>query len=233
MTVVLKIGRNLYEVAFSLVENHPDAMLAGLISKRHNDKQGRQLFVEKDGERFRYCLDYAKGGRISLPITKDVVLADLAYFGFDVNNFRFNCATTGECLIHSFDVSKDPSESACARNIYAERSLLSLKLVNETLSAMVKNQRDDLKFDYTSSHSYIMINNCFEDLPFLHELFGALGLRISSLYLRCTCAKEETYRVTGEFEILDFEPSKKKLKTAEDEIKYPRRILDEVNLEIK
>jgi len=225
MTVVLKIGRNLYEIAFSLVKNHPDTMLASLISNRHSDKQGRKLFVEKDGGRFRYCLDYAKVGRISLPITKskDVVLADLEYFGFDVNNFRFNCAATGECLIHSLDMLVDPSESACARNVYAEKSLLTLKLVNETLSVMNKNQRDDLKFDYTASHSYIMINNCFQDLPFLHELFGALGLRISSLYLRCTCAKEEIYRVTGEFEILDLEPSKKKLKTAEDEIKYPRK----------
>jgi hypothetical protein len=43
------------------------------------------LFIERDGERFRYCLDYMRdGGVVGLPpsISKDAMLQDLSYYGF-------------------------------------------------------------------------------------------------------------------------------------------------------
>lgn len=44
------------------------------------------LFIERDGQRFRYCLDFMRdGGTVKLPITisKDALIQDLVYYGFD------------------------------------------------------------------------------------------------------------------------------------------------------
>eukprot|EP00548_Thalassiothrix_antarctica_P011562 CAMPEP_0194156398 /NCGR_PEP_ID=MMETSP0152-20130528/68194_1 /TAXON_ID=1049557 /ORGANISM="Thalassiothrix antarctica, Strain L6-D1" /LENGTH=193 /DNA_ID=CAMNT_0038864045 /DNA_START=188 /DNA_END=769 /DNA_ORIENTATION=- len=64
-------------------------MMARLASDTWSQSDGvistNALFIERDGERFRYCLDYMRdGGIVHLPPTvpKAALLQDLEYYGF-------------------------------------------------------------------------------------------------------------------------------------------------------
>jgi len=107
-TVLFDVGGKIYRVARSLLKQHSDTMLARIASdtwcsidhkeevgKNNNRNNGNnnnndntndnKLFIERNGDRFQYVLDFMRdGGYVSLPtnIPKDALLQDLAYFGF-------------------------------------------------------------------------------------------------------------------------------------------------------
>lgn len=91
-TVCFDVGGTVYKVSRSLLEMYPHTMLARMASEewQPKDADGRAnpkpLFIDRDGERFRYCLDYMRdGGVVSLPFTvsREAFLNDLLYYGFD------------------------------------------------------------------------------------------------------------------------------------------------------
>ena len=101
-TIKFNIGGTRYEVSRSLLEQHPDTMMARMASKdwqagdnikgdssssakSTKEKEEEDLFIERDGERFKYVLDYMRDGKVHLPafgIPKDAFLSDLEYYGF-------------------------------------------------------------------------------------------------------------------------------------------------------
>lgn len=83
-TVQFNVGGQLYQVARSLLEQYPSTMLYCAAAKRWQTDSQATIFIEGDGERFRYCLDYMRRQRVHLPMTipKAAVLADLDYYGF-------------------------------------------------------------------------------------------------------------------------------------------------------
>jgi len=84
-TVRFNVGGKLYEVSRSLIESFPSTMLARMVSETWQDDSEATLFIDRDGERFRYCLDYMRDGKVSLPLTvsKGAFLQDLDYYGFE------------------------------------------------------------------------------------------------------------------------------------------------------
>ena len=93
-TIRLNVGGTSYEVSRSTIEKYPDTMLARMISESwssddsgdESDKDKKALFIDRDGERFRYVLDYMRDGSdVSLPVlvSKEGFLKDLEYFGFE------------------------------------------------------------------------------------------------------------------------------------------------------
>eukprot|EP00535_Pseudo-nitzschia_heimii_P006100 CAMPEP_0197185166 /NCGR_PEP_ID=MMETSP1423-20130617/11334_1 /TAXON_ID=476441 /ORGANISM="Pseudo-nitzschia heimii, Strain UNC1101" /LENGTH=177 /DNA_ID=CAMNT_0042636151 /DNA_START=109 /DNA_END=642 /DNA_ORIENTATION=- len=88
-TVRFNVGGTIYEVSRSLLDRYPDTMLARLASdtwKTNGDDENAALFIERDGDRFRYCLDYMRDcGIVNLPLTvsRAAVLLDLEYYGFE------------------------------------------------------------------------------------------------------------------------------------------------------
>lgn len=85
-TVRFNVGGTIYEVSRTLINQFPDTMLARLSSETWSpESNGEPLFIERDGDRFRYCLDYMRdGGIVDLPATvsKAAMLRDLEYYGF-------------------------------------------------------------------------------------------------------------------------------------------------------
>ena len=47
--------------------------------------QDQPVFINRDGGRFKYVLDWMRDGRVIIPmeVTKDALLNDLHYYGFD------------------------------------------------------------------------------------------------------------------------------------------------------
>lgn len=90
-TVVVKfnVGGRKYEVAESLLALYPDSMLFRSASERwrpdESDGAVGEIFIERDGERFRYCLDWMRDGVVYLPrhVTKRGVRKDLEYYGIE------------------------------------------------------------------------------------------------------------------------------------------------------
>jgi hypothetical protein len=91
-TVKLNVGGKHYEVSRSLIERYPDTMLARLVSDTWQSDPSSTIFIERDGDRFRYILDYMRDDKVFLPstISKSSILLDLDFFGFEVEPDHIN-----------------------------------------------------------------------------------------------------------------------------------------------
>ena len=80
------VGGVKYDVSRATLELHPECMLTKMISKNWNeDETNRTFFIDRDGSRFRYVLDFMRdGGCIHIPITESpaAICQELDYFGF-------------------------------------------------------------------------------------------------------------------------------------------------------
>jgi hypothetical protein len=79
------VGGEYFEVSRSTLNKFPNTMLTRMASETwHQDPQAI-MFIERDGQRFRYCLDYMRDGKVHLPlaISREALLAYLEYFGFE------------------------------------------------------------------------------------------------------------------------------------------------------
>mmetsp|Transcript_13886 Transcript_13886/g.19007 ORF Transcript_13886/g.19007 Transcript_13886/m.19007 type:complete len:206 (-) Transcript_13886:396-1013(-) len=84
-TCRFNVGGSKYEVSRSLLEQHPNTMLARISSEQWQKDPEKEIFIDRDGDRFRYCLDYLRDGHVALPVTvaKKALLQDLEYYGVE------------------------------------------------------------------------------------------------------------------------------------------------------
>ena len=64
-TVKFNIGGLIHEVSQSVLDMHPDSMLAKSASELW--KKESNIFIERDGARFRFVLDYMRDGKVNSP----------------------------------------------------------------------------------------------------------------------------------------------------------------------
>ena len=89
MTDIAKfnVGGQHYEVSRSLLQSHPDTMLAKSASDQWQEDPESEIFIERDGARFRFVMDYLRDGNVTLPITetKEAFVAELEYYNIAIN----------------------------------------------------------------------------------------------------------------------------------------------------
>jgi hypothetical protein len=88
------VGGRQYKVSCSLLEMHPNTMLARSASEQWQANPGGEIFLERDGDRFKYVLDYLRDdGRVYLPanVFMAAFLADLVYYGIEVDESKIVC----------------------------------------------------------------------------------------------------------------------------------------------
>lgn len=63
-TVSFNVGERLFDVRHSLLDAFPKSILARSASEEWQAVDGteRSIFFDRDGDRFRYCLDYMRDG---------------------------------------------------------------------------------------------------------------------------------------------------------------------------
>ena len=91
--VVLNVCGMKYEVLVATLMNCPDTMLGSLVDKWNNsgefssDGTTREVFIDRNGERFQYILDWYRDGRIVLPpqVSREAMLSDCEFFGLPAN----------------------------------------------------------------------------------------------------------------------------------------------------
>jgi hypothetical protein len=84
-TVKFDVGGRLYKVSRSLIEKFPSTMLAKMVSETWQKDPEATLFIDENGDRFQYCLDYMRRNEVWIPLSvpKEALLQDLDYYGFE------------------------------------------------------------------------------------------------------------------------------------------------------
>eukprot|EP00957_Ditylum_brightwellii_P056037 4246789-Ditylum_brightwellii.AAC.1 len=57
-TSCFNVGGQTYEVPISLLEQHPNTMLARISLDQWQNDPKAEIFIDQDGDSFQYCLDY-------------------------------------------------------------------------------------------------------------------------------------------------------------------------------
>lgn len=88
-SVRLDVGGRTFKVSRSLINQHDTTMLARLVSDTwqsvKDSEKSSNLFIDRDGDRFAYVLDFLRYGRVTLPchIPRELFLLDLDFFGIE------------------------------------------------------------------------------------------------------------------------------------------------------
>jgi hypothetical protein len=143
-TVVFNVGGKKYEVSRFLLDEHPDTMLARMVSEMwlSEDDRDKELFVERDSERFQFVLDFMRDNAVTVPflsntnnnITKQSILKELTYFGFQnidekAISIEFNPFDAPRCLAA---IMKDHKEEF--HTMKKERDDLNYRLLGSSLA---------------------------------------------------------------------------------------------------
>jgi len=67
--VRFNIGGTRYEMARSILESHTGTMPNRMASEEWHDDPEAEIFIERDGDHFKYCLSYLRDDKVLLPIT--------------------------------------------------------------------------------------------------------------------------------------------------------------------
>lgn len=84
-TVTFDVGGKLFKVSRALIDDHPDTMLAKMISEAWEKKNDEDtpLFIDRDGDIFSHVLNYLRYGSIDLPlcVPETMFQRELDYYG--------------------------------------------------------------------------------------------------------------------------------------------------------
>ena len=81
----LNVGGAKYEVSRSLIDTYPTTMLARMVSETWHQDSSNEIFVDRNGQRFQYVLDYMRDQKVCLPmgVSTASIVKELDYFGFE------------------------------------------------------------------------------------------------------------------------------------------------------
>ena len=83
-TVRFNVGGRHFEVSRSTLDLYPTTVLAKAVSK--NWKPSAVYYVDRNGDRFQYVLDWMRDGEVHLPVTesRQAIAKEFQYYGIDV-----------------------------------------------------------------------------------------------------------------------------------------------------
>jgi hypothetical protein len=127
-TVKFNVGGRHYEVSRASIEKFPSTMLARMISETWQKDPEVTLFIDRDSDRFRFCLDYMRDGQVCLPhnVPKEGILLELDYFGFEeVDTTKIHGGSSNWAAARHLIKCKEEHEkvlSTCTEDIKAAKT---------------------------------------------------------------------------------------------------------------
>jgi hypothetical protein len=97
-----------YDVAKETLLKFDDTMLAKLISEKQIKGSNQEpLFIDRNGERFQYILDWYRDGRITLPktIAIEAIKSDALFFGLPENAIIEESNSISDYMSSFYDTS--------------------------------------------------------------------------------------------------------------------------------
>ncbi|CAB9500846.1 POZ domain-containing protein KCTD8 [Seminavis robusta] len=129
-TVKLNVGGTQFVVSRSLIEQHSTTMLARLVSDTWQKDPKKEIFIDRDGETFRFVIQFMRDSKVSLPmskVSKTSLLDELRYFGFqNVDSNAINASCVSRELVDQIRLNNESHET--------RKTELSLKLCYEVLA---------------------------------------------------------------------------------------------------
>ena len=118
-TIKFNVGGSKYEISQALLDRYPSCMLSKICSKTWVQadaetatvkEAAEEIFIDRNGERFQYVLDYMRDSRVELPLSipRTQFVADMEYFSLDYkeDSITLNPANARE-LFHSLTCYRD------------------------------------------------------------------------------------------------------------------------------
>ena len=158
-TVQLNVGGTPYKISLSLIKTFPDSMLASIVSDKWKGGSEEKIFIEGDGQKFRYVLDYMRDGEVTLPKEEFVAsfFTELEYFGIEYDLTKISSKASLKALeyndfykfyLKSFETSK---QFICKD--YVE-TLITIDIINNALSGNLEFEL--LYSDYGDTESKLI-----------------------------------------------------------------------------
>lgn len=184
-TVIFNVGGHKYEVSRSLLSSYPNTMLACSASKHWQEDPESEIFIERDGERFKFCLDYLRDGRAMLPIviSKEAVIQDLMYYGVDIvdENAIDYCGDKGSQLFRALTFLQDEIVKAEEefhtmqdKSVCTQAAIFCIKKYMATNSLRIHYTTDKRSPDYTNIDVFKV--RCRKDM--FNECLFRFGLKL-------------------------------------------------------
>lgn len=169
--VTFNVGGVVYQVRRSLLETFPNTMLARSASKQWTDGDNEKpIFIDQDGQRFRFCLEYMRNGNVQLPSTESKValLNDLQYYGFEnvdpdsINDSRDIAEAVSD--VHAHAVKAKNKIEEIGQNIWDMTKHMTLvtqlfsqnKITENQMKAMEQTLRDMQKQETHEEQAFFL-----------------------------------------------------------------------------
>ena len=97
-TVLFNIGGSKYRVSQSLLDTQPKSMLTRISSEQWHSDDSSEIYIDRNGSRFQYVLDYLRDERVFLPISecKESIISELEYYNIDYDEDYILHSSTGQ-----------------------------------------------------------------------------------------------------------------------------------------
>ena len=152
MIVRFNVGGTKYDVARSLLDQYPDSMLARIASDRwkqgSTDPANDEIFLERDGNRFQYVLDYMRDAKVELPLSipRGQFITDMEYYGLEYSDDGITlCVANPKDLFHSLALFRDYFKNKKEEIEKRYRSVACEKLANDIASEYFARLRQETK----------------------------------------------------------------------------------------
>lgn len=88
------MGGKRFTLSRSILDRYPAILLTAASFKTWQHDQDEEAFIDGNGQRFQYVLDYLRDGTVDLPMheTRYALVTELEYFNVEVDVNRFNYA---------------------------------------------------------------------------------------------------------------------------------------------
>ena len=150
--VCFDVGGTKYKVTRSTIDKYPNTMLSRMVSETWQANPTKEIFIDRDGSRFRFVLDYMRDSKVSLPVTDTTpsgVIQELEYFGFEgVSLDAIDCSSVSIAAAsqHIVDATKkaltlSPTKASDTLDDGRARRLLLLPLLpgQRNINSMIRH----------------------------------------------------------------------------------------------
>lgn len=146
-TIKFNVGGKRFEVSRDLIirdSDNGETMLSRLVSSTWMEDPKSEVFIDRDGDRFTYVLDYLRYGEVTLPmnISETLFYKDLDFFGIAVGEsglIRKENRYMSDTLTRIHEAEKEK-----------KHFLLALDIVKDFAS----NPRERFEYRLTSQNLY-------------------------------------------------------------------------------
>ena len=178
------IGGQRYEVSRSLLEEYPNTLLTTSASERWQKNEDAEIFIERNGLRFQYVLDYLRDGTVDLPPTesRNAVLKELEYYGVtDIDEEVISETTHKRCSaaflegLHILHVAVDITNKSLKKYLGNSKETYHYSTEGKSKHISVSN------WEYSSY--YVNLNNEGQNIlqKKCNEILGPYGLNVTCI----------------------------------------------------